>query len=82
MTPSAQDGWRAGVLFSRSGITAVTETEHYNGTILAIDEINAAGGILGRPLIPICKDPGSDNNAYRALARQMLSEDELDVIFG
>lgn len=82
MTPSGRDGWRVGVLFSRSGITAVTETEHYNGTILAIDEINAAGGVLGRPLIPICKDPGSDNDAYRTLARQMLSEHELDVIFG
>lgn len=82
MTPSAQDGWRAGVLFSRNGTTAVTETEHYNGTILAIDEINAAGGILGRPIIPICREPGSDNDTYRTLARQMLSEDELDVIFG
>ncbi|TDE34795.1 transporter substrate-binding domain-containing protein [Antarcticimicrobium sediminis] len=82
MTPSTQDGWRVGVLFSRSGTTGVTETEHYNGTILAIDEINAAGGIHGRPIIPVCRDPKSDNDAYRKLARQMLSEDELDVIFG
>jgi len=70
------------VLFSRSGVTAVTETEHYNGTLLAIDEINATGGVLGRPLVAVSRDPGSQNDTYRRLARQMLSEDELDVVFG
>ena len=82
MSPSSRDGWRVGVLFSRSGTTAVTETEHYNGTLLAIEEINAAGGVLGRPIIAVSRDPGSDNDSYRALARRMLSEDEIDIIFG
>lgn len=39
--------WRIGVLFSRSGVTAVSETEHFLGTVLAIEQINAAGGVLG-----------------------------------
>ena len=71
MSPSSRDGWRVGVLFSRSGTTAVTETEHYNGTLLAIEEINAAGGVLGRPIIAVSRDPGSDNDTYRALARRI-----------
>ena len=47
--PSAlAEPWRVGVLFSRGGLVAVTETEHFLGTALAIQEINKAGGILGR----------------------------------
>jgi urea transport system substrate-binding protein len=39
--------WRVGVLFSRSGATAVSETEHFFGTSLAIEELNNTGGVLG-----------------------------------
>jgi ABC-type branched-subunit amino acid transport system substrate-binding protein len=42
-TASLSDTWRVGVLFSRTGLTAVTETEHFLGTALAIQEINQAG---------------------------------------
>ncbi|UOM35043.1 transporter substrate-binding domain-containing protein [Acuticoccus sp. I52.16.1] len=81
MSPDS-DGWRVGVLFSRSGTTVVTETEHLRGTELAIAEINAAGGILGRPIVPTVYDPGARNADYLALARRMLAEDDLDIIFG
>jgi branched-chain amino acid transport system substrate-binding protein len=74
--------WRVGVLFSRSGVTGVTETEHFLGTALAIEEINTAGGVLGRPIEPICYDPASDTEAYRAFARRMLAEDGAEVVFG
>ena len=67
--------WRVGVLFSRSGVSGVTETEHFLGTALAIEEINTAGGVLGRPIEPICYDPAGDNDAYRSYARRMLAED-------
>jgi branched-chain amino acid transport system substrate-binding protein len=74
--------WRVGILFSRSGVSSVTESEHFFGTTLAIEEINAAGGILGRPIEPVCYDPKGDNDAYRDLARRMLTDDAIDVIFG
>jgi urea transport system substrate-binding protein len=74
--------WRVGVLFSRSGVSGVTETEHFLGTALAIEEINTAGGILGRPIEPVCYDPAGDNDAYRNLARRMLAEDGVEVVFG
>lgn len=76
------NGWRVGVLFSQSGTTAVTETEHLRGTELAIAEINAAGGVLGRPIVPTVYDPRSRNADYLALARKMLADDDLDIIFG
>ena len=74
--------WRVGVLFSRSGVSGITETEHFLGTALAIEEINTAGGVLGRPIEPICYDPAGDTDAYRALARRMLAEDGAEVVFG
>jgi branched-chain amino acid transport system substrate-binding protein len=74
--------WRVGVLFSRSGVSGITETEHFLGTALAIEEINTAGGVLGRPIAPICYDPAGDNDAYRAYARRMLAEDGAEVVFG
>jgi branched-chain amino acid transport system substrate-binding protein len=77
-----QGEWRVGVLFSRTGVTSVTESEHFFGTALAIEEINAAGGVLGRPISPIAYDPAGDDAAYRALARELLTEDEVSVIFG
>jgi len=61
---------------------AVTETEHFLGTALAIQEINQAGGILGRELEVVAYDPGSDPETYRKLADRLLTEDGISVIFG
>jgi ABC-type branched-subunit amino acid transport system substrate-binding protein len=80
--PSRLDPWRVGVLFSRAGLTAVTETEHFLGTALAIQEINQAGGILGREIEVVAYDPESDPVTYRRLADRLLTEDGISVIFG
>jgi branched-chain amino acid transport system substrate-binding protein len=78
---SAAD-WRIGVLFSRSGATGVTESEHFFGTALAIEEINATGGVLDRKLAPVAYDPKGDSAEYRCLATRLLIDDEVNVIFG
>ncbi len=74
--------WRVGILFSRSGFTSVSESEHFFGTVLAIEEINAAGGVLGRLIEPVVLDPKSDPSEYRRCAEQMLLDDGVSVIFG
>jgi ABC-type branched-subunit amino acid transport system substrate-binding protein len=81
-TASLSDPWRVGVLFSRTGLTAVTETEHFLGTALAIQEINQAGGVLGREIEVVAYDPESDPVTYRRLADRLLTEDGISVIFG
>jgi branched-chain amino acid transport system substrate-binding protein len=70
------------VLFSRSGLMAVTESEHFFGTALAIEEINRSGGILGREIEVVAYDPASQPEAYRKLADRLLTEDGASVIFG
>lgn len=76
------DPWRVGVLFSRSGATDITETEHFLGTALAVAEINRAGGILGREIEVIADDPRSEPQTYRRMADRFLTEEGLSVILG
>lgn len=76
------DSWRVGVLFSRSGVTAAAEIAESNGTLLAIEEINAAGGVLGRPLEPVVHDPGCSADKYRDLALHLMTHDGIRTIFG
>ena len=74
--------WRVGVLFSQTGVTAGIERTQLNGTLLAIDDINAAGGILGQPIEPVIYDPASVPKNYRALAERLLTADRVKLIFG
>lgn len=82
MNPESKSDWRVGVLYSRSGVTSVTESEHFFGTALAIEEINNSGGILGKKLFPVVYDPKGDPDEYRRLATKMLLEEDINVIFG
>ena len=76
------DPWRVGVLFSRSGVMQVSETEHFLGTALAIAELNEAGGVLGREIDAVAYDPASDPAEYQRLAARLLADDGVSVIFG
>jgi branched-chain amino acid transport system substrate-binding protein len=82
MPGEGRNEWRVGILFSRSGVAEVTESEHFRGTVLAIEEINADGGVLGREIAPVCYDPKSSAHDYRRLADKLLTEDGVNVIFG
>jgi ABC-type branched-subunit amino acid transport system substrate-binding protein len=79
---SGSETWRVGVLFSRTGLMAVTETEHFLGTALAIQQINQSGGILGREIEVVAYDPGSSPEIYRAMADRLLTDDGVSVLFG
>lgn len=74
--------WRVGVLFSQTGCTAHTERTQLCGTLLAIEEINEAGGVLGREIQPIVYDPGAGDIPYAIFAKKMLTEDGVASIFG
>jgi ABC-type branched-subunit amino acid transport system substrate-binding protein len=74
--------WLVGVLFSQTGVTAVIEETQLRGTLLAIEEINAAGGVNGRELVPVVYDPASDAGNFARLADKLLCEDGVSTIFG
>lgn len=74
--------WKFGVLFSDTGPTAVIERSQKCGALLAIREINARGGVAGRPIEPIAYDPGSIPAEYGRLAEKLIVEDKVCVLIG
>ncbi|MEX0430440.1 transporter substrate-binding domain-containing protein [Spiribacter insolitus] len=77
-----EESWPVGILFSQTGVTAIIEQSQLNGALLAIDEINEAGGAAGRPISPIILDPASDPVRYRTMAEELLGSLQTNVIFG
>jgi branched-chain amino acid transport system substrate-binding protein len=73
---------KVGILFSETGVTSAIETSLLFGTLLAVEEVNEAGGIDGREIVPVRYDPRSDSNEYRQLAERLVSVDGVRVIFG
>jgi branched-chain amino acid transport system substrate-binding protein len=73
---------RVGVLFSQTGVTSVIEQTQLNATLLAIEEVNAAGGINGVEMQAVAYDPTSDPAQFRHLAERLLKEDGVPIIFG
>jgi branched-chain amino acid transport system substrate-binding protein len=58
------------------------ESQQRAATLLAIGEINKAGGVLGRPIEPIIYDPRSTPSLYRDMALRLCDTDRVNVIFG
>jgi ABC-type branched-subunit amino acid transport system substrate-binding protein len=79
---NTSEPWRVGVLFSRTGYMALIEETQLRGTLVAIEEINAAGGVNGRELVPLLYDPASENSMFRTYAKRMLTCDGVQTIFG
>lgn len=80
---SAQDEpIKVGVLHSLSGTMSISEVSVRDATILAIEEINASGGVMGRMLEPIIEDGASDWPTFAEKARKLILEDEVAVVFG
>lgn len=82
MAGATPEPWRIGMLFSRSGATGLSDQDHFFGAALAIEELNRAGGVLGRPIDVVAYDPASDAAAYRDHAERLLTVDGVSVVFG
>lgn len=79
---SKNDIWKVGILFSRTGTMASSEQPVINATLLAIDEINAQGGINNKKIVSVVYDGESNGKKYAELAKKLIVEDNVDVIFG
>ena len=82
MAVKAADPVKLGLLEDQSGNFSLAVIPKINATKLAIDEINAKGGILGRPIKLIHYDTQSDNTKFQEFARRLIQTDKPDVIFG
>ena len=81
-TSAAQADIKIGVLHSLSGTMAISETTLKDTMLMLIEQQNAKGGVLGEKLVPVVVDPASDWPLFAEKARELLTVEEVDVMFG
>jgi urea transport system substrate-binding protein len=81
--PALADGTvKVGVLQSLSGTMAISEVPLENAELLAIDQINASGGVLGKQIVPVEEDGASDPSTFAQKATKLIEEDGVVTVFG
>ncbi|GAA4523949.1 MULTISPECIES: urea ABC transporter substrate-binding protein [Nonomuraea] len=78
----AQDEIKVGVLHSLSGTMAISEVTVRDAELLAIEEINQAGGVLGKKLVPVVEDGASDWPTFAEKATKLIRQDKVATVFG
>jgi len=73
---------KVGVLHSLSGTMAISEDTVKNATLLAIDQVNASGGVLGKKIVPVIEDGSSDPAIFSQKAQKLIQEDKVVTVFG
>lgn len=71
-----------GLLHSLTGTMAISEVSLKEAELLAIDEINQAGGVCGKIIQPIIENGASDPTCFAAQAQKLLQADRVATIFG
>lgn len=78
----SSDTIKVGILHSLSGTMAISETTVVEAEKLAIKEINASGGVLGKPIEAIVEDGASDWPTFAEKATKLIDQDNVMTIFG
>jgi urea transport system substrate-binding protein len=73
---------KVGILHSMSGAMAISEKSMVDGELLAIEEINARGGLLGRRIDPVIADGKSDWPTFAQQAERLIQQEHVNAIFG
>ncbi|PVB59875.1 urea ABC transporter substrate-binding protein [Labrenzia sp. 011] len=77
-----EDTVKVGILHSVTGTMAISETGSVQAEKLAIEQINAMGGVLGRKIEYIQEDGGSDWPTFAEKAKKLLVSDKVAAVFG
>ena len=78
----AVDTVKIGILHSLSGTMAISETSLRDVVLMAAEEINAKGGVLGKQIEPVVVDPASNWPLFAEKAKQLITQDKVAVTFG
>jgi len=76
------DTIKVGVLHSLSGTMAISETTLKDTVLMLIDKQNKAGGLLGKKIEAVVVDPASNWPLFAEKARELISKEQVEVIFG
>jgi urea transport system substrate-binding protein len=78
----AEDTVKIGILHSLTGTMAISETSLRDVVLMAVEEINATGGVLGKKIEPVVVDPASNWDLFAEKAKELLLKDKVSVVFG
>ena len=73
---------KVGVIAEQSGPLSFVGLANANVVRMVIGDINAKGGLLGRPLELYLEDGATDDAVAAAAATKLVEQDQVDVIFG
>jgi urea transport system substrate-binding protein len=76
------DTVKVGILHSLSGTMSISEVTVKNSELMAIKEINAKGGVLGKQIEAVVEDGASDWPIFAEKARKLITEDKVATVFG
>ena len=80
--PDSSNPVKIGLLEDLSGDFSLCGTYKTHAAELAVQDLNANGGILGREVVMVAPDCQSDNQRYQEMARKVILEDHVDVVVG
>jgi urea transport system substrate-binding protein len=82
VAPMASEPIAVGVLHSLSGTMASSEGPVVDAVLFAIDEVNQAGGVLGRPVKAIVADGRSDGPTFAREAERLIVKEKVCTVLG
>jgi urea transport system substrate-binding protein len=78
----SEGDYKIGLIASQSGVFAAFGDPMLHGAQLAVDEVNAEGGIGGRQISLVTVDDKSDATVAASQARRLLTDDQVDLLVG
>ena len=78
----AQGTVKVGILHSLTGTIAIAEKSVVDAEMLAIEEINKSGGVMGMKIDPVVEDGASDWPTFAEKARKLLERDKVAAVMG
>src|SRR5213595_4087937 len=82
LTAQGREPIKVGILHSLSGTMAISEAPIKEVVLMAIGEINKAGGVLGRKVEPVVEDPASNWDLFAEKSKKLLLQDKVAAVFG
>lgn len=73
---------KIGLLHSLSGTMAISETTVVDAEMMAIEEINASGGVLGKQIEVVKEDGASNWDTFKEKATKLIDQDKVVTVFG
>jgi urea transport system substrate-binding protein len=78
----AADTVKVGILHSLTGTIAIAEKSVVDAEMLAIEEINKAGGVMGQKIEAVVEDGASDWPTFAEKARKLIVKDKVAAVMG